>query len=795
MIGVISKGFQYALTHIGPNPKYVISQCNDTIIDGICMTTDMQINQSDKTKQIILFFNNEFGQQHLPSFVTSSQKYNEYFEKYNYCGVITDSWNYEEVFRYQLLILPNNFNEEYEKFTKQNSKLFSPINSYLKTPHGKFLYAKTNGSAHLVLWGLNNIIKYGVSIYTINNIINWSNNYPQIVKNTSKNSITAYNNSQISTLVNEMQTLIKDARAKKSISMFNTQQKKSLRKLYETKNDDIIELLNKFYLLSFAKKHNFIRKMSTIEDNEIHSIIHQMELLTKKQFTWSKDSLLDYIANAEINCQVIIDRDDLLVIKIDDYDSIKYLAKNTNWCISKNKMYWNRYIEANTPRPSQFILYDFSKKEDDDLSIIGFTVINNYHIAHAHSFSNKCLMPYDTENMRNMLTTLCPIKPNDINHILSKHNISLDELTKPITTTFNWNKESVIECFKQMDDNDYTILNDEGDKLAVMTYTKKLHRLLGKDLMRLIYRKLVTSNAPKNIFFFDFSLNNRNRKRFVVATVRQSDNDRHIEYVQGIYDTTGQVINETFNQLIHKWNLPYNVICRIENNINKLKDAFQQWDTSLINVLLQDENIRHEIASSNRYKNILSNTLFNTLHTTISRHLSLDILDSVYNNDIKLNQLMGNSNINNLLMSFFPILNDYMFDIIDENHLNKTIKQVLNHKCKDENKCIFVAMFLAIKNIMSHEDKFFLSNLGIKSYISRLNPVLLYALIPHLLNNVNNTFIFSLLIKKEMLDVIENILTNNTIDNNQKNTLIKMLPNTDTFNQIKSKTIAYATNV
>ena len=79
-----------------------------------------------------------------------------------------------------------------------------------------------------------------------------------------------------------------------------------------------------------------------------------------------------------------------MVLKVFDFETIKQLAKTTNWCISKNKSYWNNYVspENNT---SQYVLFDFSKKEDDKHSIIGFTVMHNKGITNAHDFTNNNL--------------------------------------------------------------------------------------------------------------------------------------------------------------------------------------------------------------------------------------------------------------------------------------------------------------------------------------------------------------------------------------------------------------------
>lgn len=119
------------------------------------------------------------------------------------------------------------------------------------------------------------------------------------------------------------------------------------------------DTLAKFGKLSSTKKNNFIRKMSTVEDGD--EIMKQMAYVVNVHFEWNKDSLIDYITHTEnLHAEIVSINGDIVLVKVNDYDAVKYLGKSTNWCISKNKTYWNQYTK-DEGQATQYIIFDFSK--------------------------------------------------------------------------------------------------------------------------------------------------------------------------------------------------------------------------------------------------------------------------------------------------------------------------------------------------------------------------------------------------------------------------------------------------
>ena len=115
-----------------------------------------------------------------------------------------------------------------------------------------------------------------------------------------------------------------------------------------------------------------------------------MKTLVKIQYEWNKESFMKFLTNNEdFKYNIIHDKDNIVLLLVNDFETIKHIAKTTNWCISKNMQYWKNYMTSTLNK--QYVMYNFGLKEDDEYSIVGFTVSDNNRITHAHSFTNISL--------------------------------------------------------------------------------------------------------------------------------------------------------------------------------------------------------------------------------------------------------------------------------------------------------------------------------------------------------------------------------------------------------------------
>lgn len=90
-----------------------------------------------------------------------------------------------------------------------------------------------------------------------------------------------------------------------------------------------------------------------------------------------------------VNASVVVDVEDKLILKIDDFEASSILG-SPSWCISRSENYFNDYTSDNK---EQFFVYDFSKKSKDNLSMIGITL-------HPGTHENKFKYKYSTAHSK-----------------------------------------------------------------------------------------------------------------------------------------------------------------------------------------------------------------------------------------------------------------------------------------------------------------------------------------------------------------------------------------------------------
>ena len=295
MIGKSVRGFRHFCKCVGNNPKQVLFTSATRYFDSTVILAKFK-NGEDA----ILVFNNQSGDRSVHSSVVMTtelkQKCNEIgFQKYNGCFTLS-----RETFTAiggEAIVLPDNFNDLFDTFNKQNKKIVEQIVSKYSGNYdcyfAKYFFSISDGSPNMFSWAMTNLYKNRVSITLLKHVIVWCQNYSQLIKNLRKGTPTAYNGfCEIQDLVSEMIALRKNKRANLVINMFNTAQKKLLKNV--ELNNVNLETFSKFSILSDVKKRNFIRKMSTIED--VEDIMRQMKLLTNIHFEWNRDSFNEFIS-------------------------------------------------------------------------------------------------------------------------------------------------------------------------------------------------------------------------------------------------------------------------------------------------------------------------------------------------------------------------------------------------------------------------------------------------------------------------------------------------------------------
>lgn len=493
-----------------------------------------------------------------------------------------------------IIVLPEDFDKQFEDFVASNRNFFKGLNGDdVRDTNSKYLFMLSDGSKNFFYWA-HLCLRNGVRFSMIEQVLRWNERYSQLSNKLKKGSITAYTKfDDVFNLIDEQVVLRKEKRVSNTINMFNTTQKKLLKGI-ELK-DDVYEIMSRFNRLSETKKNNFIRKMSTVEDPV--EIIREMSFLADCHFSWNKEAVLSYIKNNEmISAEIIVDRDDILLVRVQDFDTTKRLAKNTSWCISKNKTYWNNYMSPSHIRNGykQYILFDFSKKEDDNESIIGFTINSNKGITASHNYRNKDILDNKfnaSDFLRKRFNTLVPNKRSagGIHAILNEKGISLSSLMAREACPYLWNAESFIKYLSKClnDDETFDILTENDGMIAIMVENPNIMKVFGKK-----YGSHINpDNAKKeHILFANFNALAESPDRLFFGILEFDENKKEY-YCDTVRNADCDIVPYSFDSLLDDFGLPYDIISRADDKYDRFLFAFSNYDLSSVKKLITEKRV------------------------------------------------------------------------------------------------------------------------------------------------------------------------------------------------------------
>lgn len=530
-----------------------------------------------------------------------------------------------------IIIVPQDFDNQYNAFIEANKKMVEPlVRSFYggkDSPFAKYIFAITEGSKNFFQWATMAIFKYQQSTITISQIMRWNDVYGKMANKLPKGSITSHNGGRegLCYLYNEMCKLRRDKRANDVINTFNTTQKKAL-KNYELKERDY-ETLSRFSKLSFRKRDNFIKKMSSIED--VDEILRQMAFLADVHFVWKKESFMDYLKNNEnLSYQLIFDKDNIVLLKVNDYETVKRLTKSTNWCISKDRKYWVDYVEGRHD-VDQYVIFNFSCKEDDALSIVGFSLHKTKGITHSHDFNNRDMMNGSRNNrnaeMRSFING--EIVTNSIFSVLENSGIDLSILVPSEKMKYEWSRDGVIGMIREcVGDYDYYIISDSDNKLVIITENNDIKYFFGDKFID----NIRMADSQNTIIFVDFNKTEQDPSRILFGVITH-DYKRNESNVNRLYNIGCNAVQKSFDKLIDEWGLPYDIICRNDDILERFYNAYGRYELSTCKDLIKTDIVKDDIKSHERH-NIINEIFNNSIYDI----RSADYVDMFIENGISI---------------------------------------------------------------------------------------------------------------------------------------------------------------
>ena len=710
MIGIKLRGVRHLWRLADTSLNYILARGRDGNYD-LCEVVKTPADHKYGEKMFI--FNQSYNHNSNEFDEVSNEKWlkdiTDTFERRKVISVRKatkiDSLNRLNDLCYEIILLPKSFKKDYIAFIKENNKMmkvfeqkycFDPLHTYRLM----LFYAHSNGSKNFFNWAVNLYFSQGIRSEIIISILEWNEDYSHLTKNLSKGTITAYTTRESTiSLMDELSELRNKKRLNDAINSFNTAQKKMLKKNELSDGDK--KTLARFTKLSDTKKINFIKKVSTIDD--FSELMRQLRHVTSTHFSWNKESFMDFINNVEgIDHEIIIDNGDVVLTKVNDYETIKQFAKTTNWCISKNKSYWNNYISHHGGRCTQYMLFDFSKMEDDKLSIVGFTTTRNRGITSAHNFVNDNLMGKQRQNDLFMSSFIAKfIDKKDIFSIIKDCEIDMTLFMDFDKTAYKWDRESLMEyLFECVNSENVDIIpNNSGDdnKIVLSVTDRNIRYFFGDayiDNMSSEYWDM------QHILFIDFSKSQFDPNRIQFALVM--DGNFNEDYCEGIYDIFGHsVMDVDFDIKLVEFGLPYNIIRRRNDEVAMADRAFMNFNSKLLLTYVnKDKDILRKV-----FDDMDDSVIFNCLSRSMTEYNSFDYINMVYDNGYRIHKLCDEFSSELLLKLFMRYIKNCP-DILT-NGISKPTDEMIEifHKGMSENLeyANHVGTYLQFKMVFDHE--------------------------------------------------------------------------------------------
>lgn len=327
-----------------------------------------------------------------------------------------------------------------------------------------------DGKPNYQLWAVKVVFSKVIAPPTLNAIKEWMDVNPELIKKLSKNgNLVCYTSKDDFILLhNEMETLSNIKFVKGMIANFNTDQRKLILK---ESNADVVNGINAFSNAQFVRWFNILKQFNMMSANTKKNVIHRisaernadriyqlLNMALDEKYKWNHDDLLAFVAHTTPDCEVVFDDgNNIVLLRVPSYESAKKLCYgDTSWCICNSDSTFRSYTSGKGR--TQYFYFDFSKRKDDELSHVGFTVDKNIGITNAHSKSDQCMISGLSYQG----------KRTYINDVLTANGIKMCNFMKlKGKLPFEWDKDALRDFIKA--NNKQLSLALDKDKIVVIS--------------------------------------------------------------------------------------------------------------------------------------------------------------------------------------------------------------------------------------------------------------------------------------------------------------------------------------
>lgn len=370
------------------------------------------------------------------------------------------------------------------------------------------------------VWALKCLFGESVTFENIRTIWDWITENSNNIQFLSLQNVVSYKTHDlVDKLLKEFEGVKMYNTVKTSILQFNTDQRnlmistiiEPIRDAWEAYNSDTLRtwytVFNKFNELSRSKRQNIINTASAIRCIESYGdtigLYDHLCGLFNDRYTWNKESMLQFRLFQTPSSPVVYDKGNVVILQVNSFEDSSKLCGSgrTGWCLTRERSYFNQYVTSRNSK--QYFLFDFDKREDDDLAHVGFTMSKSGQITNAHSTSNANLLGdgirYGSKHV-------------NINRVLETLDIPISTFVKmsPLTN-FKWEIESILGYVKNRVCGAEVVYN--GNNVIVVKVNAKssmndvLCRLVNFTLIDLHEAMNNISSANAETVFIAYNLN------------------------------------------------------------------------------------------------------------------------------------------------------------------------------------------------------------------------------------------------------------------------------------------------
>jgi hypothetical protein len=278
-------------------------------------------------------------------------------------------------------------------------------------------------------------------------IADWAANNQTMIQHLLKKNIISYTNkSSIADLKKEITGLNMLSETRHIIDRFNTAQRELLKKalmkedgISANKSDELKEWHKRLLAMNNLPQYKIDKLISTASAlYSLEELKEHVENALQKSYDWNKEDMLAFLRNHAKDTDIVYDKDNLVVTRMHSFDSCRALCGGgrTGWCLTREQRYFNQYV-SDEKGNKQYFVFDFSKKEDNNLAHIGITVNKERGITAAHCTNNNSLLGCGIADEKG--------KNVDLYKALSLANVpfKLFIKMKPLNI-YKWNSKSIL---------------------------------------------------------------------------------------------------------------------------------------------------------------------------------------------------------------------------------------------------------------------------------------------------------------------------------------------------------------